>query len=56
MIQQNIQAFIQTQKQKQLLVKAILMLHLNQSILQLFQTYKNMLEKVWAGFCSQPRN
>ena len=45
-MQQNIQAFIQTQKKKQLLMKAILMLHLNQSILQLSQTYKNMLEKV----------
>ena len=34
--------FIQSQKQKQLPMKVILMMYLNQSILQLYQTYKNL--------------
>ena len=38
----NMVPFIQTQSQKQLLLKATLMMYLNQSILQLCQTYKNL--------------
>ena len=34
-------SFIHTQKQKQLLMKVILIMHLNQSILQLYQICKN---------------
>ena len=39
MIKQNI-ALTQIKKQKQLLMKMILMMYLNQSILQLYQTNK----------------
>ena len=49
MIKQNITLFIQIQKQKQLLMKITLMMYMNQSILQLYQTYKNMCGKVQAG-------
>ena len=45
--------FIQTHKQKQLLMKLLLMMFLNQSILQLYQTYKNLQEKVQAGLWIQ---
>ena len=34
--------FIQTQKQKHLLMKVASIANLNQSILHLFQTYKNL--------------
>ena len=34
--------FIQTQKQKQLSMKVTLMMCLNESILQLYQIYKNL--------------
>ena len=37
--------FIDTQKQKQLLMKKTLMMYLNQSILQLYQAYKKSLGK-----------
>ena len=37
---QNIALFIRTQKQKQLLMKEILILYLNQSIIGLYETYK----------------
>ena len=40
-------------KQKQLLIKIILMMHLNQFILKLYQTYKNHLEKFWGGLLIQ---
>ena len=40
MMQQN----IATQNQKQLLMKAILIIYLNQSVLRSYQTYKNLLE------------
>ena len=41
MIKQNMTLFIQTQKQKQLLMKGkLMMMYLNQSILQLYQIYK----------------
>ena len=36
-MQQNIAPFILTQKQKQLLMKEILMIYLNQLMLQLYQ-------------------
>ena len=48
-MEQNIVPFIRTQKQKQLLMKAILMMNLNQSIVRLYQTYKNLLGKVCVG-------
>ena len=34
-------------------MKAILIMYLNQSMLQLYQTYKNLLQKVWAGLLIQ---
>ena len=45
--------FILTQKQKQLSMKVVLMIYLNQSITQLYQTYKNLQEKVQAGLLIQ---
>ena len=48
MIKQNI-ALTHIKKQKQLLMKIILMTYLNQSILQLYQTNKEFQEKVQAG-------
>ena len=36
---------ILTRKQKQLLIRVIKIMYLNQSILQLYQTYKNILQK-----------
>ena len=42
MIQQNIEPFIRTQKQQQLLMKVILRMYLNQFIVALYQTYKNL--------------
>ena len=41
--------FYSISKQKQLLMKVILMMYLNQSIVRIYQTYKNHLEKVSAG-------
>ena len=39
--------FIYTHKQKQFLMKvALIIMYLNESMLQLYQTYKNVLEKV----------
>ena len=54
MIQQNIPSFILTQKQEQLLMRVTEIKYLNQSILQLYQTCKNILEKVWVGLLIQP--
>ena len=54
MIKQNI-ALTQIKKQKQLLMKMILMMYLNQSILQLYQTNKTFQEKVQAGSLIQPQ-
>ena len=34
--------FIHTQKQKQLSMKVVLMIYLNQSMTQLYQTYKSL--------------
>ena len=48
MIKQNI-ALTHIKKQKQLLMKIILMTYLNQSILQLYQTNKEFQEKAQAG-------
>ena len=42
MIKQNITPVILTQKLKQLLMKVILMMYLNQSIVLLYPTYKNL--------------
>ena len=47
--QQNLVFFIQTQKQKKLLMKVTLMMYLNQFMIQLYQTYKNLLEIVQVG-------
>ena len=38
--------FIWTQKQKQLLIKTILMMYSNQSIVILYETWKNLQDKV----------
>ena len=43
MIKENKVHFIRPQKQKQLLMKVILIRHLNQSIVQLYQTLNNLL-------------
>ena len=40
MIKESMTLFIHSQKQKQLLMKVTLMMYLNQSTLQLYQTYK----------------
>ena len=48
-MKQNIRPFILTQKQKRSIMKAVLMMHLNQFTIRLYQTYKNILEKVRAG-------
>ena len=34
-------------------MKVILMIYLNQSIVQLYQTHKNHIEKVWFGLLIQ---
>ena len=52
-MQQNIATFIQTQKPKHLVMKAIFTIHLNQSMVRLYQTYKHLLEKIWAGLLIQ---
>ena len=49
MLQQNVSFFILTRDQKLLSMKATLMMYLNQSIIQLYQTYENILEKVETG-------
>ena len=46
MIEQNMTHFINTQKQKQLLMKVTLMMYLNQFMLQLYKKCKNVQEKV----------
>ena len=48
-MKQNIRPFILTQKQKRSIMKAVLMMHLNQFTIRLYQTYKNILEQVRAG-------
>ena len=48
-MKQNIRPFILTQKQKRSIMKAALMMHLNQFTIRLYQTYKNILEQVRAG-------
>ena len=52
-IKQNTVLFIKSQKQKQLSMKVILMIYLNQFILRLNQTYKNFLEEVRVGLFIQ---
>ena len=44
-MQQKIPIFILTQKQKRVLTRVTLMMHLNKSIIRLYQTPKNILEK-----------
>ena len=53
MIKQNIPHLVQTQKQKLLLMKVILMIYFCQFVLQLYQTYKNILEKILVGLLIQ---
>ena len=53
MINQNITLFIRPQRLKQLLMRVKLMMHLNQSITQLYQIYKNLLEQVRLGLFIQ---
>ena len=45
-MQQNMTLFILTQKQKQFLMKATLMMYLNKSILSACQTHKSFYEKL----------
>ena len=47
--------FSQTQKHKQLLIKVTLMMYLNPSIFRLYQTYKNLLEKIRDGLLIQAK-
>ena len=53
MMQQNIPRFILNERQKRLLMRVTLMMYLNQSILRLYQTYKNISEKVRAELLIQ---
>ena len=53
MIRHFIAPFIQTQKQKQLLMKVTLMMYLNQSTLLLYKAYKNLQDKVQVGLLTQ---
>ena len=46
MIKPSIAPFIRPQRLKQLLMRIILMMYLNQSIVRFYQTYKNFLGKV----------
>ena len=52
-MKQNIARFIQTQKQKQLLTKVTLTMYLNQSIVLLYQIYKNHSENIQIGLLIQ---
>ena len=45
--------FVQTEKEKLLSMKVTLMVYLNQSILQLYQTYQHLYENVQAGLSIQ---
>ena len=49
MMQQNLALFILTGIQKQLLMRVLFTIYLSQSIVPLYQTSKNFLEKVSAG-------
>ena len=49
MMQQNLVPFVLTQNQEKILMKKMLIMYLNQFIMQLYQTYKNHLEKTWIG-------
>ena len=53
MKRQNRAPFIRSEMLKKLLRRVILMMYLNQSIVQLHQTYKNILEKVRVGLLIQ---
>ena len=46
MIKPSIAPFIRPQRLKQLLMRIILMMYLNQSIVRFYQTYKNFLGNV----------
>ena len=46
MMKHYIESFIGTHKQKQLLMKVTLIIYFNQSIVLLYQTYKNLQDKV----------
>ena len=46
MMKQNIAPFIRPQRLKELLVRVILMIYLNQPKVTLHQTYKNLLKNV----------
>ena len=52
-VKQNIASFIRCQKLKQLLIRVILMTYLNQSVVRLYETYKNFFEKIWIGLLIQ---
>ena len=51
-MKQSIAHFIHLQKLKQLLMTGLSVMDLNQSILRLHQTYKNLLERFQIGFSS----
>ena len=53
MMQQNISPFILTRKKKQILIKVTQLMHLNRSIIRLYQTYKNILKQAEVGLLIQ---
>ena len=52
-MQQNIALFILIQKQKQLSMKATLMMYSNQSMVGLYQIFKSLLETIQAELLIQ---
>ena len=46
-MKKNIAPFIRPRTLKQLLMRVILTMYLNQSIVRLYQTYINGLKKIW---------
>ena len=52
-MEQNMPLFIPTQKQKQILMKVTAKIYFNQSIRQLYEIYKYILENVQVGLLIQ---
>ena len=46
-MKENMAPFIRPERLKQLLMTVIFMLNLDQSTLPLYQTYRNLLKRVW---------
>ena len=54
-MKQNIAFFIRTQKQNQLLMKVTLIMYLDQFVVQLYEMYKNLSQKVQVGLLIQSK-